>query len=106
MADEWRRKLDARGRYQLEEGRDTGVVELLLRTTGPPTADELARLEAAGFEPWMPVSGSIMSGRVSDPAALERVARLAFVEAIELSRPLREEDDEHHAERGDGRGHA
>jgi hypothetical protein len=89
MRDE-RRKLDPMARRRLAEGTLNAPVEVLLRLAWPPGAAEEAALRAAGCEP-LAVSGTAVSAKLADPGQLDAVARLDFVERIELARPLRQE---------------
>jgi hypothetical protein len=85
-----RRKLDAVARRRLAEGTLTAPVEVLLRLAWPPGATEEAVLKAAGCEP-LAISGTAVSATVARPEQLDAVARLPFVERIELARPLHQE---------------
>jgi hypothetical protein len=90
MADEWRKKLDAQGRYQLAEGALRDPIEVLIRTEAPLTANQRQELIEAGCAP-LTVVGNVLTGTITDPAHLERTARLPFVRRIELSRPMQQE---------------
>jgi hypothetical protein len=90
MSDTLRRKVDARGRFQLAQGVITGAVEALIRTEAPVTAAQQSELRAAGLDQYS-AFGNVLSGAIADPSRLEAVARLPFVQKIELSRPLFEE---------------
>lgn len=90
MADEWRKKLDARGRFDLDAGRLQDPLEVLIRTDSPLTAIQLDALVAAGCEV-LTVRGTVLSGTVADPRSLERIAGLPFIRRIETSRPMQQE---------------
>ena len=90
MADDWRKKLDARGRYELDAGMLQDPLEVLIRTEAPLTAGQRDALIEAGCE-LLTVGGTVLSGRVTDPRRLERIAGLPFIRRIEVSRAMHQE---------------
>jgi hypothetical protein len=90
MPDDWREKLDVRGRYELAEGRLRDPLEVLIRTEAPLTARQRGELIEAGCE-LLTAAGTVLSGTVADPKRLERIAGLRFVQRIEVSRAMHQE---------------
>jgi hypothetical protein len=90
MADEWRKKLDSRARYELDAGKLQDPLEVLIRTEAPLTASQRDALSEAGCE-LLTVGGTVLSGTVTDPRRLERIAGLPFIRQIEVSRAMHQE---------------
>jgi hypothetical protein len=86
----WERKLDARTRSALEADAAGGPWELVIGLAAAVTPDQLRELEAAGLALYSR-SGTVISGRVEDQAALRRVLEAGFVRRAELARPLHQE---------------
>ena len=90
-------KLDAPSRYLLAQVADPDIetderVGVLLRGRGAFTDSQLDALRADGAEV-RTVAGDVLSASVA-PASLPAVAEHDFVTQLQLSQPLRPEDDE------------
>lgn len=88
MSD-WKRKLDARGRWYIEEEDAPETVDAMLRTERALGAAERQALVAAGASVHTE-SGDVLTIAVRREA-LPAVAALEFVKRIEISRPLHAE---------------
>ena len=80
------KKLDARARFQLPRGELKGLVEVLIRTSGPLDSKQQAELFRAGGKV-RTMMGNIVSATLN-ATSLEAVAQLPFVRRIELSRTM------------------
>jgi hypothetical protein len=90
MNETLQKKVDARGRFQLMKGEISGPVEILVRTAEPVSAQERRALRDAGCDIHS-IMGNILSAE-TDVENLTEVARLPFVQKIELGRQLFEEE--------------
>jgi hypothetical protein len=86
MREALAKKLDARARFQLPRGELKGVVEVLIRTSGPLGPEQQAELFRVGGKV-RSMMGNIVSATVN-ATALEALAQLSFVRKIELSRTM------------------
>jgi hypothetical protein len=87
MGDAWRAKLDPRARAAVDEGAPARRMEVLVALDEPLTTAVRHQLEGCGLT-GVSGDGAVVSGRVSDWAALERLAAIDAVQRVELSRPL------------------
>ena len=69
---------------------DAKAIEALIRTEGPPTAEQEEALRQAGWRTLSPL-GRVLTGTVAGPRELEALLRLPFVRQVEISRPLYQE---------------
>jgi len=86
MTESLLRKLGLRDRVDVLT-RLQGTLDVLIRTAKPLTPTEHADLTDSGFQPRFSL-GNVVGGAVHNPADLEAVAALPFVDRIELSRAV------------------
>lgn len=86
MHESLRKKLDARSRWQLEQGAVNGPVEVLLRLEAEPTPAQRTELHAIGCQ-LRATAGSVLSAQL-EAAQLTQLAQLPFVESVQLARAL------------------
>lgn len=90
MSKELQQKLDPRCRHQLESGKLSGKVGVLIHTRRPLNPDQKQQIKDAGYT-LASMMGTILTGIVADTKNLESVAQLPFVSQIELSSPMFQE---------------
>lgn len=81
------KKLDARARARMAQEVVQGPFEIFVRLSDPPSTEQQAQLQQAGYT-LRSLAGTIATGSAPDIAALERIALLPFVRAIEVTRGL------------------
>jgi hypothetical protein len=87
MSRSWRTKLHPQARARIDETEDLGPVDLLVALEEPLSPAVRRTLEGAGLT-LLSEAGTVVAGRVTGRAALERVAAVDAVLRIDLSRPL------------------
>jgi len=88
------RKMGARDRRRLAEASTTGPLGILLRLTSKASPPQEQELREAGLDIQYLV-GPTVTAVLPDPSRLEAVARLPFVEQIEVSSTLYPESSDH-----------
>lgn len=84
------KKLNTWGQSQLEQGILGDIIEVMLRTTKPLSAQQQDELQGIGYRTRY-VMGNFSSGSVNSVTQLEKVAELPFISQIELSFPISKE---------------
>ena len=88
------RKMGARDRRRLAEATTAGPLGVLLRLSSAASPPQERELREAGLDIQYKV-GPTVTAVLSDPSKIEAVARLTFVEQIEVSSTLYPESSDH-----------